>query len=72
MVVFLFIFGVLLSAIAILIGSYKTYLPKDPDCPTDVKDAKNNLMFMKIFRILGPALIVIGIILLAFGIGVEF
>jgi len=72
MVLFLFIFGALLTAIAIMIGSYKTYLPKDPKCPTDVRDAENNKLYMKIFRILGPALIIIGVILLICGIGVEF
>lgn len=72
MVVFAFLFGVLFSFIAIKIKSNKTYIPKDESCPTDVKDAKGNKMWMRIFSILGPLLIVTGIVLLAFGIGTEF
>jgi uncharacterized membrane protein len=54
-----------------LISKNKTYLPKDPTCPTDVKDAENNMMFMKVFRILGPGLLVVGIILAILGIGIA-
>lgn len=72
MIVFTFLFGFLLSFIAIKIKSNKTYIPKDENCPTDVKDAKGNKMWMKIFSILGPVLIVTGIILLACGVGTEF
>ena len=71
MTFFLFIFGILLSGIALLISKNKTYLPKDPTCPTDVKDAENNMMFMKVFRILGPGLLVVGIILAILGIGIA-
>ena len=72
MVLFLFIFGLLLSDISFLIWTNKTYLPKDPNCQTDVKDAENNMMFMKIFGIAGPVLLLIGVILLICGVGVEF
>ena len=72
MILFTFLFGVLFSFIAIKIKSNKTYIPKDENCPTDVKDAKGNKMWMRIFSILGPLLIVTGIVLLACGIGTEF
>jgi cytochrome b subunit of formate dehydrogenase len=72
MIVFTFLFGFLLSFIANKIKSNKTYIPKDENCPTDVKDAKGNKMWMRIFSVLGPLLIVTGIVLLACGIGTEF
>ena len=72
MILFAFLFGVLFSFIAIKIKSNKTYIPKDENCPTDVKDAKGNKMWMRIFSVLGPLLIVTGIVLLACGIGTEF
>lgn len=71
MVLLLFLFGTLLSLIALAIAIYKTYEPKNPDCPGDVKDAKNNLMYLKIFRILGPALLLLGMIFALCGIGVA-
>ena len=65
MIVFTFLFGVLFSFIAIKIKSNKTYIPKDENCPTDVKDAKTNKMWMRIFSILGPVLLITGVVLLA-------
>lgn len=65
-------FGVLLSFISILIRNNKTYEPKDPNCPTDVKDAESNKIHMKVFSILGPSLVIISIILMCFGIGTAF
>lgn len=72
MIVFAFLFGFLFSFIAFKIKSNKTYIPKDESCPADVKDAKTNKMWMKIFSILGPVLIVTGFVLLACGVGTEF
>ena len=72
MIVFAFLFGVLFSFIAIKIKSNKTYIPKDENCPTDVKDAKTNKMWMRIFSILGPVLLITGVVLLACGVGTAF
>lgn len=72
MFVFAFLFGVLFSFIAIKIKSNKTYIPKDENCPTDVKDAKGNKMWMRIFSILGPVLLITGVVLLACGVGTAF
>lgn len=72
MIVFTFLFGFLLSFIAIKIKSNKTYIPKDENCPTDVKDAKTNKMWMRIFSILGPVLLITGVVLLACGVGTAF
>lgn len=72
MFVFAFLFGVLFSFIAIKIKSNKTYIPKDENCPTDVKDAKTNKMWMRIFSILGPVLLITGVVLLACGVGTAF
>ena len=69
---FILLFGVLFTFIATLIKVNKTYIPKSETCPTDVKDAETNKRTMKTFFILGPAFILVSIILFILGIGVAF
>lgn len=64
---FIGLIGIILTIISIVIFVKGMLTPKNPNCPTDVIESKKTVKSAKILAIIGPSIIIIGILVIIFG-----